>query len=110
MRLFCCFLWDKGAAWLIAIGLLFTVIPRLVNLMQVWIKSRHHFLRADKVDFWLNLVAIATAILNAFVHSRHGYASMPAGAWLLAITVILLAIGRIGVAAHLASEGKLVHE
>lgn len=103
-------LWDKGAAWLIAIGLLFAVIPRLVNLVQVWITSRHPVLRADKVDFWLNLVAIIAAILNAFVHSRDAYASMPAGAWLSAITVILLAIGRIGVAAQLASEGKLVHE
>lgn len=103
-------LWDKGAAWLIAIGLLFAVIPRLVNLVQVWITSRHNVARADKVDFWLNLVAIVAAVLNAFVHSRDAYASMPAGAWLSAITVILLAIGRIGVAAQLASEGKLVHE
>lgn len=103
-------LWDKGAAWLIAIGLLFAVIPRLVNLVQVWITSRHSALRADKVDFWVNLFAIIAAILNAFVHSRDAYASMPAGAWLSAITVILLAIGRIGVAAQLASEGKLVHE
>ncbi|MFL6717213.1 MAG: DUF2231 domain-containing protein [Burkholderiaceae bacterium] len=103
-------LWDKGAAWLIAIGLLFAVIPRLVNLVQVWITSRHTALRADKVDFWLNLVAIVMATLNAFVHSRDAYASMPAGAWLSAITVILLAIGRIGVATQLASEGKLVHE
>lgn len=103
-------LWDKGAAWLIAIGLLFAVIPRLVNLVQVWITSRHAALRADKVDFWLNLVAIVMATFNAFVHSRDAYASMPAGAWLSAITVILLAIGRIGVAAQLASEGKLVHE
>jgi uncharacterized membrane protein len=103
-------LWDKGAAWLIAIGLLFAVIPRLVNLVQVWITSRHTALRADKVDFWLNLVAIVIATLNAFIHSRDAYASMPAGAWLSAITVILLAIGRIGVATQLASEGKLVHE
>ena len=73
-------LWDKGAAWLIAIGLLFAVIPRLVNLVQVWITSRHAALRADKVDFWLNLVAIVMATFNAFVHSRDAYASMPAGA------------------------------
>ena len=28
-------LWDKGAAWLIVFGLLFAVVPRLVNLTQV---------------------------------------------------------------------------
>jgi len=62
--------WNKGAAWLIAIGLLFAVIPRLVNLAQVWITSRHSALRADRIDFWLNLVAIVAATINAFVHSR----------------------------------------
>jgi uncharacterized membrane protein len=103
-------LWDKGAAWLIVIGLLFAIIPRLVNLAQVWITSRHIALRADKVDFWLNLVAIVAAIFNAFVHSRDAYASMPTGAWLSAFTVILLAIGRITVAVQLSSEGGLVHE
>jgi uncharacterized membrane protein len=103
-------LWDKGAAWLIVIGLLFAIIPRLVNLAQVWITSRRSALRADKIDFWLNLVAIVAAIFNAFVHSRDAYASMPTGAWLSAFTVILLAIGRITVAVQLSSEGGLVHE
>jgi uncharacterized membrane protein len=102
--------WGKGAAWLIVIGLLFAVIPRLVSLAQVWITSRHSALRADKIDFWLNLVAIVAAIFNAFVHSRDAYASMPTGAWLSAFTVILLAIGRISVAVQLTSEGGLVHE
>lgn len=102
--------WDKGAAWLIAIGLLFAIIPRLVNLAQVWITSRRSALRADKIDFWLNLVAIIAAIFNAFVHSRDAYASMPTGAWLSAFTVILLAIGRISVAVQRTSVGGLVHE
>jgi len=102
--------WDKSAAWLIAIGLVFAVIPRLVNLSQVWITSRRSALRADKIDFWLNLLAIVAAIFNAFVHSRDAYASMPTGAWLSAFTVILMAIGRISVAAQLTSGGGLVHE
>jgi uncharacterized membrane protein len=102
--------WDKGAAWLIAIGLLFAIIPRLVNLAQVWITSRRSALRADKIDFWLNLVAIVAAIFNAFVHSRDAYASMPTGAWLSAFTVILMVIGRISVAVQRTSVGGLVHE
>lgn len=102
--------WDKGAAWLIAIGLVIAIIPRLVNLFQVWITSRRSALRADRIDFWLNLVAIVVAILNAFVHSRDAYASMPTGAWLSAITVLLMAIGRIGVAVQRAAVGGLVHE
>ena len=102
--------WDKGAAWLIAIGLLFAIIPRLVNLAQVWVTSRRSALRADKIDFWLNLVAIVAAIFNAFVHSRDAYASMPTGAWLSAFTVILMVIGRISVAVQRTSVGGLVHE
>ena len=102
--------WDKGAAWLIAIGLLFAIIPRLVNLAQVWVTSRRSALRADKIDFWLNLVAIVAAIFNAFVHSRDAYASMPTGAWLSAFTVLLMVIGRISVAVQRTSVGGLVHE
>ncbi len=39
-------LWDKGAAWLIVFGLLFALVPRLVNLTQVWITSRRTAARA----------------------------------------------------------------
>ena len=33
-------LWNKGAAWLIVFGLLAAVIPRFINLAQVWVTSR----------------------------------------------------------------------
>jgi uncharacterized membrane protein len=88
-------LWNKGAAWLIAFGLLFAVVPRLVNLAQVWITDRQAATPADKLDFWLNLFAIVAAIVNAFVHSRDAYAVVPAGVWLSACTVALLSIGHI---------------
>jgi uncharacterized membrane protein len=52
-------LWDKGAAWLIVSGLLFAVVPRLVNLTQVWVTSRRTTTRTDKLDSWLNLIATA---------------------------------------------------
>ena len=102
--------WGKGAAWLIVIGLLFAIIPRLINLAQVWVTSRRSAVRAERVDFWFNLLAIIAAIFNAFVHSRDAYATMPTGAWLSAFTVILLAIGRISVAVQRTSVGGLVHE
>lgn len=91
-------LWDKSAAWLIAIGLLFAVVPRLINLVQVWITSRRYVLASDKLDFWLNLLAIAAAIFNSLVHSRDAYAVVPAGLWLSACTVILLCIANVVVA------------
>jgi uncharacterized membrane protein len=88
-------LWDKAAGWLIVFGLLFAVVPRLVNLVQVWITSRRSASTADRFDFWLNLLAIVAAIANAFVHSRDAYAVVPAGEWLSICTVLLLAIGRV---------------
>lgn len=96
-------LWDKGAAWLIVFGLLFAVVPRLLNLAQVWLARRNASRRADKVDFWLNLLAIVVAIFNAFVHSRDAYAVVPAGVWLSACTVLLLSIARLVVSFQPAS-------
>lgn len=103
-------MWGKGAAWLIVIGLLFAIVPRLINLVQVWISSRRFATRTEKLDFWLNLFAIVVAIFNAFVHSRDAYAVIPEGVWLSACTVILLALGRIAMASQDAASGSLVHE
>jgi uncharacterized membrane protein len=100
-------LWMKGAAWLIVIGLLFAIIPRLVNLVQVWITSRRTAVAAERLDFWLNLTAIVVAVINAFVHSRDAYAVMPAGVWLSALTVLLLAIAHIVIAAQPTTPGNL---
>jgi uncharacterized membrane protein len=91
-------LWDKAAAWLIVIGLLAAVVPRLVNLAQVWIAPRRGVVRGARLDFWLNLLAIVAAIFNAFVHSRDAYAVVPTGMWLSVCTVALIAIGNITVA------------
>ena len=90
--------WDNSAAWLIAIGLLFAVVPRLINLVQVWITSRRAALASDKLDFCLNLLAIFAAIINSLVHSRDAYAVVPAGLWLSACTVILLCTANVVVA------------
>jgi uncharacterized membrane protein len=103
-------LWDKGAAWLIVFGLLFAVVPRLVNLTQVWVTSRRTATRTDKLDFWLNLFAIVVATVNAFVHSRDAYAVVPTGLWLSVCTVILLSIGNIVVAVERGARGGYVNE
>ena len=103
-------LWDKGAAWLIVFGLLFAVVPRLVNLTQVWVTSRRTATRTDKLDFWLNLFAIVVAIVNAFVHSRDAYAVVPTGLCLSVCTVVLLSIGNIVVAVERAGRGGYVNE
>src|SRR3546814_20927212 len=84
-------LWVKAAAWLITLGLIFAILPRLINLFHVWrLSNRSSFV--EKSDFWLNLVAIAAGIINAFVHSRDEYGSMPDGL-ILSILTVLLHIG-----------------
>lgn len=103
-------LWDRAAAWLIAIGLVFAIAPRLINLVQVWITSRATTTNAERLDFWLNLVAVVAAIFNAFVHSRDAYGVVPTGFWLSALTVFLLAIGHIIIAVQNAAFGDFIHE
>lgn len=88
-------LWVKGAAWLITFGLLFAIVPRLINLAQVWFTSRAAHRGVARVDFLLNLAAIVVAIVNAFVHSRDAYGVMPDGMWLSLLTVALIALGRL---------------
>lgn len=88
-------MWFKSAAWLIAIGLLFAVVPRLINLVQVWFRSTQQNMRREKVAFMIHLLGIAAAIVNAFVHSRDAYGVMPEGLWLSAMTVTLLVVSNI---------------
>jgi uncharacterized membrane protein len=98
-------MWEKGAAWLIAIGLVFAIIPRVVNLVQVWITSRPFATRSDKLDFWLNLLAIVAAIFNALVHTRDAYAIVPASVWLSACTVALLCVSHVVIAVQDTASG-----
>lgn len=103
-------MWGKGADWLITLGLLFAVIPRLINLVQVWITSRRFTTGAERLDFWLNLLAIVAAIFNAFVHTRDAYEVVPTSVWLSLCTVILLSIAHIVVAVQPSVAGGYVHD
>lgn len=87
-------LWLKGAAWLISIGLVVAIVPRLINLVRVWFPGPAGRAPASMAGFWLSLLAIAAAILNAFVHSRDAFAVMPEGLWLSVLTVVLFVVAR----------------
>lgn len=103
-------LWAKSASWLITLGLVIAIIPRVINLVQVWITARHTALRAERIDFWLNLVAIVAAIFNAFVHTRDAYSIVPASIWLSVITVALMVIARIVIAVRYSVARELIYE
>lgn len=102
-------LWVKSAAWLVTLGLIFAIVPRLINLGFVWF-GKNRTAAAVKLDFWLNLVAVVTALLNAFVHSRDSYAAIPDALWLSVATVVLMAIGRIVLAWQNMSFKEFGHE
>lgn len=91
-------MWTDAASWLIAIGLLIAIIPRLIHLVQVFVTQRHRTSGAEKFHFWLWLVAIVLAIFNAFVHSRDAYAVVPSGVILSTAVVILLLIAHVQLA------------
>lgn len=102
--------WGKGAAWLITTGLLFAIIPRLINLVQVWIPPRGSAGSGARLDFWLNALGIVAAIFNAFVHSRDAYAMVPQNVILSVVTVALLGIGHFVVALHAFGSKEAVRE
>jgi uncharacterized membrane protein len=88
-------LWVKSAAWLVSLGLVFAILPQLINLALVWLSKGRVRSRNQVFNFWLNVIGIVAALINAFVHSRDAYAVMPAGVWLSVITVLSMACGRI---------------
>lgn len=88
-------MWSKSAAWLITIGLFFAIIPRLINLVQVWVPRGRKVAAAERVDFGLNFIGIVAAIFNAFIHSRDAYAVMPSGLILSVITVLCIGLSAV---------------
>lgn len=99
-------LWVKSAAWLITIGLLFAVLPRLINLVQVWRPGGGPRRGFELAGFWMNVGAIAAAIVNAFVHSRDAFAAMPDGLWLSCLTMALLVIANVTMTLHQSRESS----
>ncbi|RKT13689.1 putative membrane protein [Paraburkholderia sp. RAU2J] len=102
--------WGKCAAWLVTTGLLFAILPRLINLCHVWLPSGYPVARLEKLDFWLNLLGIIAAIFNAFVHSRDAYAMVPLNVILSVITVASLSIGQIVLALGKSGFREAVRE
>lgn len=100
-------LWMKSAAWLVSIGLVFAIVPQLINLYRVWFDRRRVRARGEAANFWLNVVGIVAALVNAFVHSRDAYAIIPDAVWLSIVTVAALGIGRILLAGHYPTYKEL---
>jgi uncharacterized membrane protein len=102
-------LWMKSAAWLVSIGLVFAIIPQLINLGRVWFKRNRVRSGGETINFWLNVVAIVAALINAFVHSRDAYAVIPSAVWLSIVTVLAMGIGRIILAGNTVTYKEVRH-
>ncbi|MBP2171463.1 putative membrane protein [Erwinia toletana] len=90
--------WVQGASWLIVMGLLLAIIPRLINLAQLWITRSILPQPGVRFHFWANALAIVLAIVNAFIHSRDAWAAMPAGVTLSTLVVVLLSLANLQLA------------
>ncbi|MFD3240372.1 DUF2231 domain-containing protein [Rahnella perminowiae] len=91
-------MWTDTASWLIVLGLIIAIIPRLINVVQVWAGRQTPAGSPLKTHFWLNLVAVVLAIFNAFIHSRDAYAVVPMGVTLSSLVVVLLLVGNVQLA------------
>ncbi|WP_089529012.1 hypothetical protein [Pantoea ananatis] len=87
-------LWSISASWLIAIGLVIAILPRIISLIYMFRGST----APEKTHFWLSLVAIILAIANAFIHSRDAYAVVPTATILSTLVVILLLLANVQLA------------
>lgn len=79
-------MWTKSASWLITLGLVIAILPRLISLIYLFRAPSV----GEKTHFWLSLLAIAVAIVNAFIHSRDAWAVVPLGVTLSTLVVVLL--------------------
>jgi len=86
--------WSVSASWLIAIGLVIAVLPRVISLIYLFRGSS----APEKTHFWISLVAILLAIANAFIHSRDAYAVVPTAVILSTLVVILLLLANVQLA------------
>ncbi|MGB9097761.1 DUF2231 domain-containing protein [Erwinia sp.] len=99
--------WTRAASWLIAFGLVIAIIPRLINLVQVWVGQSYPQGSAIKIHFWAWLLAIVLAIFNAFVHSRDAFAVVPTGAILSTLVVLLLLFANVQLALRTRTQEVL---
>jgi len=102
-------LWVKSASWLVSMGLVFAIIPQLINLGRVWFGKHRVRSTGMVVNFWLNVVGIVAALVNAFVHSRDAYAVIPTAVWLSVATVLALGLGRIILAGEKVTFKEFSH-
>jgi uncharacterized membrane protein len=86
-------LWADMSAWLVVIGLIFSVFAASAGLIDFFGDQRIRELRSAWIHGLGNTAAIILSIFNAFIHTRDAYTSVvPTGLLLSALVVLILVV------------------
>jgi uncharacterized membrane protein len=86
-------LWADMSAWLLVIGLIFSLFAATAGLIDFLGDHRIRELRAAWIHGVGNVVALILSIFNALIHTRDAYTSVvPAGLILSALVVAILLV------------------
>ena len=85
--------WANFSAWLLAVGLVVSIFVVIAGLADFLGDRRIRALRPAWIHGLGNALALALAIVNAFVHSRDAYTSVvPLGLTLSVLVVAILVV------------------
>ena len=85
--------WANFSAWLLAVGLVVSVLVALTGIIDFLGERRIRALGAAWIHGLGNALVLVLSIINAFVHSRDGWnAVVPTGLILSAVVVLILLI------------------
>jgi len=85
--------WANLSAWLLAVGLVVSIIAVITGLIDFLGSHQIRNLRAAWIHAVGNSVVIILSILNSFVHSRDAYTSVvPTGLILSGLVVLILLV------------------
>jgi uncharacterized membrane protein len=86
-------LWADISAWLLVIGLIFSLFAAVAGLIDFFGDRRIRELRAVWIHGLGNIAALVLSILNAMIHTRDAYTSVvPSGLILSALVVAILLV------------------
>ena len=86
-------LWADISAWLLVIGLIFSLFAATAGLIDFFGDGRIRELRAAWIHALGNVAALILSIFNALIHTRDAYTSVvPSGLILSALVVVILLV------------------
>jgi uncharacterized membrane protein len=86
-------LWADISAWLLVIGLIFSLFAATAGLIDFFGDGRIREFRAAWIHALGNITALILSILNALIHTRDAYTSVvPSGLILSALVVAILLV------------------